>query len=100
MSHFFTNSGNPAIIQIGTLPAIGLSSRNITGMQKGRHKMRKDIGTSNDVSGSESRIWLAVALSVSMIFTSYAVSVLNHYDDINMNVPNYTHRPIVVSYLA
>jgi hypothetical protein len=69
-------------------------------MQKGIHKMRKDIGTSNDVSGSESRLWLAVALSVSMIFTSYAVSVLNHYDDVNMNVPNYTHRPIVVSYLA
>ena len=62
--------------------------------------MRKDIGTSDNVSGSESRLWLAVALSVSMIFTSYAVSVLNHYDDIDMNVQNYTHRPIVVSYLA
>jgi hypothetical protein len=35
-----------------------------------------------------------------MIFTSYAVSVFNHYDDIDMNAPNYTHRPIVVSYLA
>lgn len=62
--------------------------------------MRKDIGTSDNVSGNESRLWLAVALSVFMIFTSYAVSVLNHYDDVNMNVPNYTHRPIVVSYLA
>ena len=100
MSHFFTNGGFPTIIQIGTLPAIHLASRNITGITKGIHKMRKDIGTSNDVSGSESRLWLAVALSVSMIFTSYAVSVLNHYDDINMNVPNYTHRPIIVSYLA
>jgi hypothetical protein len=100
MSHFFTNGGFSTIIQIGTLPATGFASRNITGMQKGRHKMRKDIGTSDNVSGSESRLWLAVALSVSMIFTSYAVSVLNHYDDINMNVPNYTHRPIVVSYLA
>ena len=100
MSHFFTNGGFPTIIQIGTLPAIHLASRNITGITKGIHKVRKDIGTSNDVSGSESRLWLAVALSVSMIFTSYAVSVLNHYDDINMNVPNYTHRPIVVSYLA
>ena len=69
-------------------------------MQKGRHKMRKDIGTSDNVSGSESRLWLAVALSVSMIFTSYAVSVLNHHDDGDMNVQNYTHRPIVVSYLA
>ena len=100
MSHFFTNGGFPTIIQIGTLPAIRFASRNITGMQKGRHKMRKDIGTSDKANGSESRLWLAVALSVSMIFTSYAVSVLNHYDDINMNVPNYTHRPIVVSYLA
>ena len=100
MSHFFTNGGFPAFIQIGTLPAIHLASRNITGMQKGRHKMRNDIETSNKVQASESRLWLAVALSVSMIFTSYAVSVLNYYDDVNMNVPNYTHRPIVVSYLA
>ena len=100
MSHFFTNGGFPAFVQIGTLPAVHLASRNITGMQKGRHKMRKDIGTSDKANGSESRLWLAVALSVSMIFTSYAVSVLNHYDDIDMNVPNYTHRPIVVSYLA
>ncbi len=100
MSHFFTNGGFPTIIQIGTLPAIHLASRNITGMQKGRHKMRKDIGTSDKANESESRLWLAVALSLSMIFTSYAVSVFNHYDDIDMNAPNYTHRPIVVSYLA
>jgi len=100
MSHFFTNVGNPTIFQIGTLPAIGLASRNITGIHKGRHKMRNDIETSDKANGSESRLWLAVALSVSMIFASYAVSVLNHYDDIDMNVPNYTHRPIVVSYLA
>lgn len=69
-------------------------------MQKGRHKMRKDIGTSDKANESESRLWLAVALSLSMIFTSYVVSVFNHYDDIDMNAPNYTHRPIVVSYLA
>lgn len=79
---------------------MGLASRNITGMQKGIHKMRKDIGTSDKANGSESRLWLAVALSLSMIFTSYVVSVFNHYDDIDMNAPNYTHRPIVVSYLA
>jgi hypothetical protein len=100
MSRFFTNGGNPTIFQIGTLPARHLASRNITGMQKGRHKMRNDIETSDKVQASESRLWLAVALSMSMIFTSYAVSVLNHYDDIDMNVPNYTHRPIVISYLA
>ncbi len=62
--------------------------------------MRKDIGTSDKANESESRLWLAVALSLSMIFTSYVVSVFNHYDDIDMNAPNYTHRPIVVSYLA
>ena len=100
MSHFFTNGGFPAIIQIGTLPAIHLASRNITGMQKGRHKMRRNIGPSDKAKESESRLWLAVALSLSMIFTSYVVSVFNHYDDIDMNAPNYTHRPIVVSYLA
>jgi hypothetical protein len=100
MSHFFTNGGFPTIFQIGTLPAIHLASRNITGMQKGRHKMRKNIGTSDKAKESESRLWLAVALSLSMIFTSYVVSVFNHYDDIDMNAPNYTHRPIVVSYLA
>ena len=100
MSHFFTNGGNLAIFQIGTLPALHVASRNITGIHKGSHKMRNDIETCDNVKASESRLWLAVALSVSMIFTSYAVSVLNHYDDIDMNVPNYTHRPIVVSYLA
>ena len=100
MSHFFTNGGNRTIFQIGTLPAIHLASRNITGIQKGSHKMRNDIETSDKVMGSESRLWLAVALSVSMIFTSYAVSVLNHHANIDMNVQNYTHRPIVVSYLA
>jgi hypothetical protein len=100
MSHFFTNGVFPTIIQIGTLPAKHLASRHITGIQKGRQNMRKDIESSDKVHGSESRLWLAVALSVSMIFTSYAVSVLNHYDNIDLNVPNYTHRPIVVSYLA
>jgi len=69
-------------------------------MQKGRHKMRRNIGTSDKAKESESRLWLAVALSLSMIFTSYVVSVFNHYDHIDVNVQNYTHRPIVVSYLA
>ncbi|MFN3620816.1 hypothetical protein [Sphingorhabdus sp.] len=62
--------------------------------------MLKDIGTSNNPNGQESRLWLAVALSISMIFTSYAVSVLNHNNDGEMNVQNYNHRPFVVSYLA
>ncbi len=62
--------------------------------------MRKDIETSNNANGSESRLWLAVALSISMIFTSYAVSVLNHHDGGDLNAQTYTHRPFVVSYLA
>ena len=62
--------------------------------------MRKDIETSDNPNGQESRLWLAVALSVSMIFTSYAVSVLNHRSDGEMNAQTYTHRPFVVSYLA
>lgn len=62
--------------------------------------MRNDFETSNTSNGQESRLWLAVALSISMIFTSYAVSVLNHRNDGDMNVQNYTHKPFVVSYLA
>lgn len=62
--------------------------------------MRKEFETSNHSNGQESRLWLAVALSISMIFTSYAVSVLNHHDDGELNAQIYTHRPTVVSYLA
>ena len=62
--------------------------------------MRKDIETSSNPNGQDSRLWLAVALSFTMIFTSYAVSVLNHHDDGGMNAQTYTHRPFVVSYLA
>jgi hypothetical protein len=39
-------------------------------------------------------------LSISMIFTSYAVSVLNHHDEDGMHAQTLTHRPFVVSYLA
>ncbi|MES2783463.1 MAG: hypothetical protein V4657_11765 [Pseudomonadota bacterium] len=62
--------------------------------------MRKDIGTSNNPNGQDSRLWLAVALSFTMIFTSYAVSVLNHRNDGEMTVQTQPNRPIVVSYLA
>ena len=62
--------------------------------------MRQDIETNNTATGSESRLGLAIVLSISMIFTSYAVSVLNHHDDGELNAQIYTHRPAVVSYLA
>jgi hypothetical protein len=37
---------------------------------------------------------------MTMIFTSYAVSVLNQQTDIEVNAQTYSSRPVVVSYLA
>lgn len=49
---------------------------------------------------NESRLWVAVALSMSMIFTSYAVSVFNHKEEYQVNAHTHSQQPIVVSYLA
>jgi hypothetical protein len=49
---------------------------------------------------SGSRLWLAVALSMTAIFSSYAISVFNHEKDQQVNVYSHSHRPVVVSYLA
>ncbi|MBJ7526299.1 MAG: hypothetical protein ACK519_06280 [Sphingomonadaceae bacterium] len=62
--------------------------------------MRKDVETSNYSNGRDSRLWLAVALSFTMIFTSYAVSVLNHRSVGEISAHSQPNRPIVVSYLA
>jgi hypothetical protein len=62
--------------------------------------MRKDIETSNYPNGQDSRLWLAVALSFTMIFTSYAVSVLNHRSAGEISAHTQPNRPTVVSYLA
>ncbi|MBJ7388710.1 MAG: hypothetical protein JHC92_04640 [Sphingomonadaceae bacterium] len=62
--------------------------------------MRKDVETSNYPNGRDSRLWLAVALSFTMIFTSYAVSVVNHRSAGEISAPSQPNRPIVVSYLA
>jgi hypothetical protein len=62
--------------------------------------MRKDIETSNNPNGQDSRLWLAVALSFMMIFTSYAVSVLNHRSAGEISAHSQPNRPTVVSYLA
>jgi hypothetical protein len=62
--------------------------------------MRKDIETSKYSNGQDSRLWLAVALSFTMIFTSYAVSVLNNRNAGEMSVQTQPNRPFVVSYLA
>lgn len=58
------------------------------------------MSTDTKAKESESRLWLAVALSMSMIFTSYVVSVFNHQEDIQVNANTNSQRPIVVGYLA
>lgn len=58
------------------------------------------MSTETKAKESESRLWLAVALSMSMIFTSYVVSVFNHQEDIQVNANTHSQRPIVVGYLA
>lgn len=58
------------------------------------------MSTETKAKESESRLWLAVALSMSMIFTSYVVSVFNHQEDIQVNGNTNSQRHIVVGYLA
>ncbi len=66
----------------------------------GINKMRKDIEIGSHSSEQDSRLWLAVALSFTMIFSSYAVSVLNHRNDGEVSARTQLNRSIVVSYLA
>lgn len=58
------------------------------------------MNTETKAKESESRLWVAVALSMTMIFTSYAISVFNHQEDSQVNAYTPSHRPVVVSYLA
>ncbi len=58
------------------------------------------MSTETRVKENESRLWVAVALSMSMIFTSYIVSVATHKEDIQVNANIHSQRPIVVGYLA
>ncbi len=58
------------------------------------------MNTDSKAQQSESRLWLAVALSMTMIFTSYAISAFNHQEDQQVNAHSPSHRPVVVSYLA
>jgi hypothetical protein len=60
----------------------------------------RDNSSTSDTPESQSRLWVAVTLSMTMIFTSYAVSVLNQQTDIEVNAQTYSSRPVVVSYLA
>ena len=84
-------------IEIGTVPAILNSSRAITGKA---NKGKTTMSTGTKAKENESRLWIAVALSMSMIFTSYIVSVTNHQEDTQVNANTQSHRPIVVGYLA
>lgn len=87
-------------MRIGTVPAKRSASRQSADGSNGNKQMRKDIETNHKGNVQESRLWLAVALSISMIFTSYAVSVINHRDAGGKNTQTLPHRPFVVSYLA
>ena len=49
---------------------------------------------------TESRLGVAIALSMAMIFTSYAISVFNHKEDTQANAYTHSQRPVVVSYIA
>jgi hypothetical protein len=87
-------------MRIGTVPARHSASRQNPDRSKGNKQMRKDIEKNHKGKAQESRLWLAVALSISMIFTSYALSVLNHRDAGGKNTHILSPRPFVVSYLA
>jgi hypothetical protein len=54
----------------------------------------------SEIAETSSRLWLAVALSMTAIFSSYAISVFNHERDVQVNAYSNSPRPVVVSYLA
>ncbi|MBL0925505.1 MAG: hypothetical protein IBJ12_13715 [Sphingomonadaceae bacterium] len=58
------------------------------------------MSTETNRQENESRLGIAFALSMAMIFTSYAISVLNHKEDIQANATTHSQRPVVVSYIA
>ncbi len=58
------------------------------------------MNTERKAQQSESRLWTAVGLSMTMIFASYAISVFNNQEDQQVNAYSPSHRPVVVSYLA
>jgi hypothetical protein len=86
----------PPFFKTGTVSAITITNRQRPGKPKGKTNMSQ--GTKS--SENESRLWVAVALSMTMIFTSYAISVLDHQKDQQFNAHTNSQRPIVVSYLA
>lgn len=63
---------------------------------KGKTKM----STETKAQENESRLGVAIALSMAMIFTSYAISVFNQKEDTQAYATSPSHRPAVVSYIA
>jgi hypothetical protein len=60
-----------------------------------------EMNHDNKSAQSESRLGVAIALSMAMIFTSYAISVFNHHQqDAHVNAYTHSPRPVIVSYLA
>lgn len=74
----------------------------MTNPQNTGHIEKGKTNMSNATKSTEtgSRLWVAVALSMTAIFTSYAISVFNYEKDIQVNANSNSHRPVVVSYLA
>jgi hypothetical protein len=58
------------------------------------------MSTGTKAKEIESRLLVVVALSVSMIFAGYIVSVITHQENIQLNPDTHSQRPIVVGYLA
>lgn len=58
------------------------------------------MNTETKAQENESRLGVAVALSMAMIFTSYAISVFNHKEESQANAYTQSQRFAVVSYIA
>jgi hypothetical protein len=67
------NGRNATKTRIGTVPAMYPASQQYWQETQEIQVMRKDIEIGNYAKGQDSSLWLAVGLSFTMIFTSYAV---------------------------
>jgi hypothetical protein len=64
------------------------------------NKGKTEMSTETKAQESESRLGVAIALSMAMIFTSYAISLFNHQEEYQVNATTHSQRPVVVSYIA
>jgi hypothetical protein len=56
--------------------------------------------TEKTTQETESRLGISIMLSMAMIFTSYAISVLNNKEDAHGYAATNSQRPVIVSYIA